>query len=118
MGLEALKQYILVFHDAFPDIRFSVEEMIAESDFVVTLWMMTGTHKGELMGIPATSKKVKLSGVSLTRVSRGKIVENTTFWDSHTLMRQLGVKYFLRDHPSSPREYKSIRGGYSSFYLH
>jgi steroid delta-isomerase-like uncharacterized protein len=90
-GLQDLKQYIFVFRTAFPDLHFTVEDMIAERDKVVTHWTMTGTHKGELMGIAATDKHIKVMGTSITRITGSKVVENSTFWDRLDLMQQLGA---------------------------
>ena len=90
-GHEALRQYITVFRTAFPDLHFTVEDVIAEGDKVVTHWTMTGTHKGELMGIAATDKNIKVTGTSITCISGKKVVENSTFWDRLDLMQQLGV---------------------------
>jgi steroid delta-isomerase-like uncharacterized protein len=90
-GHEALRQYIMVFRTAFPDLHFTVEEVIAERDKAVTHWMMTGTHKGELMGIAATDKQIKVTGTSITRIAGNKVIENSTFWDRLDLMQQLGV---------------------------
>ena len=90
-GPGALKQYVGAFHKAFPDIHFTLDNQIAEQDEIVTVWTMTGTHKDEIMGITATNKSIRLSGVSITRCAGGKVTENTTYWDRLALMQQLGV---------------------------
>jgi len=92
-GQQALKQYIFVFRTAFPDLHLTVKDIITERDKVVTHWMMTGTHKGELMGITATDKNIKVTGTSITRVAGSKVIENSTFWDRLDLMQQLGVAF-------------------------
>jgi predicted ester cyclase len=69
----------------------TIELQVAEWDKVVGYWTMTATHGGELMGIPATGKRVKLTGVSIMRIAGGKIVEEWNEADQMSLMQQLGV---------------------------
>lgn len=87
-GLKALAQGYLA---AFPDLAFTIEEQIAEGDLVVSRWTATGTHQGDLMGIPATGKQVRVTGVTIDRIQGGKIVETWTSWDRLGLLQQLGV---------------------------
>ena len=76
---------------AFPDVRYDVEDVVAEGDKVVTRWKMRATHLGEFNRIPATNKEVTLKGVSIDRLSEGKIVETWQFYDALGFMQQLGV---------------------------
>src|SRR2546425_8235583 len=57
-GVQGFREFVLMYRTAFPDLRISVDEQIAEGDTVVTRWTGTGTHEGELMGMPATGKQV------------------------------------------------------------
>ena len=84
-------------HSAFPDINFSIEELIAVGDKVVCRYIMTGTHKGEFEGIPATGNKVEISGIMLTRIENGKIVEEREDWDMLGFMQQLGMELKPKD---------------------
>ena len=68
-GIEAFKQFVTAIHSAFPDINFTVEDLIAEGDKVVVRWTMTGTHTNEFMGIAATGKQFKVPGTSVARLS-------------------------------------------------
>ncbi len=91
-GLENAKRAAMAFRSAFPDIHFTVKEMIAEGDRVVVRVVFNGTHRGEFMGIPATGKSVVVGGVELARLTDGKIVEEGWhFMDELGLLRQLGV---------------------------
>ena len=90
-GPAGLKPILAGFRAAFPDIHFTVEEQIAEEDTVVTRWTMCGTHQGEFMGIPATHKQVKASGIQIERLFAGKIVEHWRQSDDLGLLQQLGV---------------------------
>jgi steroid delta-isomerase-like uncharacterized protein len=80
-GREGVRQYVTLFRSAFPDLHASVDDVIAEGDLVVTRWTSSGTHQGELMGIPATGKRVTFSGITINRVSGGKVVEDWTNFD-------------------------------------
>jgi predicted ester cyclase len=91
-GREALKQLVKMYYAAFPDLRFTVEDQIAEGDKVVTRWSSEGTHKGELMGIAPTGKHAAgVTGISIDRYSGGKFVEGWGNWDTLGLMQKLGV---------------------------
>jgi steroid delta-isomerase-like uncharacterized protein len=90
-GPAGLKPILAGFRAAFPDIHFTVEEQIAEGDTVVTRWTMCGTHQSEFMGIPATLKQVKATGIQIERLIAGKIVEHWRQSDDLGLLQQLGV---------------------------
>jgi predicted ester cyclase len=90
-GLQTIKEYISKNLVAFPDVKFIVEDQIAEGEKVVTRVSFTATHKGEFMGISPTDKKVKVTGVIIFKITKGKIVETWAEMDSLSWMRQLGV---------------------------
>lgn len=90
-GPEGVKELIAGYRAAFPDIRVTVEDQIAEGDRVVTRWAATGTHQGELMGMPATGKQGTVTGITIDRIADGKIVESWDNWDTLGLMQQLGA---------------------------
>jgi predicted ester cyclase len=91
-GREAFKQFLKTYYAAFPDLRFTVEDQVAEGDKVVTRWTSEGTHKGELMGIAPTGKHAaNVTGISIDRYSGGKFVEGWGNWDTLGLMQKLGI---------------------------
>ena len=90
-GPEGFKQYVSAYRSAFSDIHVEIEDQIAEGDKVVTRWTGTGTHDGELAGIPPTGNRVTLPGMEIVRISDGKLVEGWEGYDMMNLMRQLGV---------------------------
>lgn len=90
-GREGVKQVIMMFRSAFPDLQFTVEDQIAEGEKVVSRLTVRGTHQGELMGIPATGKKVTIGLVDILRMQDGKIVERWGQADLLGMMQQLGV---------------------------
>lgn len=90
-GLAEFKDWVTSNRNAFPDLHFEIHSQIAEEDMVVNTWTLTGTHKGEFMGIAATGKKFTVPGVSIYRLSEGKQVESWGYWDRLPVLQQLGV---------------------------
>jgi steroid delta-isomerase-like uncharacterized protein len=90
-GLEGAKEMTAMGLNAFPDIQLTIDDEIAEGDTVVFRWSMSGTHQGELFGVPATGKQVTRSGVTIYRLANGRIVELWWYADNLSLMQQLGV---------------------------
>ena len=89
--LESFKGFLMGHYAAFPDAKWTVEEVIAEGDRVVVRWTFSGTHQGELLGIPPTGKQVSMSGISIYRIADGKIAEEWAVSDVMGFMQQLGV---------------------------
>ncbi len=90
-GLEGMKQFFSSLHAAFSDLRMDAEDVIAEGDKVVTRVRISGTHRGEFMGIDPTGNRVEISGIDILRVADGKIVEHWGNFDDLGMMQQLGV---------------------------
>ncbi|MEJ2704021.1 MAG: ester cyclase [Sedimentisphaerales bacterium] len=90
-GPEGFKEYVAGYREAFPDIHWAVEDQVAEGDMVVTRLTGTGTHQGELMGIPPTGLQVTVTAIANVRIVGDKIQESWSSWDALGLMQQLGV---------------------------
>jgi steroid delta-isomerase-like uncharacterized protein len=90
-GPEGMKQLISMYLAAYPDLHHTVEDVITEGDKVVTRWTGTGTHQGDLLGIPPTGKPAKVMGIWIHRLAGGKIVESWNVWDTLGMLQQLGV---------------------------
>jgi steroid delta-isomerase-like uncharacterized protein len=75
-GLEAWRQFSGSFAEAFPDIRLSIEDIMAEGDMVAARVAFRGTHRGEFQGIPPTGKEVAFSSIEVNRVVEGKVEEH------------------------------------------
>lgn len=90
-GPESEKKRVTLYHNAFPDLRLTPEDIIAEGEMVMARWTCRGTHKGDLGGIAPTGKPMAISGVSICRFANGKIVEGWINWDALGMMQQLGV---------------------------
>jgi len=86
----SVKEFLSVFRKAFPDLKVKVEDIIAEGDKVVARCTMTGTHKGEFMGMPATGKAFSIQFIDVIRLKGGKCVEHWGSSDNAGIMQQLG----------------------------
>jgi len=74
---------------AFPDLDVTVEATLAQNDQVAVRWSVKGTHRGELLGIPATGTPVTFRGITWLRFSNGRIVEGWDAWNQGRLMAEL-----------------------------
>lgn len=91
-NIEGFKQFIKMFRTAFPDLRFTVDDVIAEGDKVVVRWTSTGTHKGQLMNFPPSGKKGTVTGMSIMRFdTKGKSLETWHQFDELGMLQQIGV---------------------------
>lgn len=90
-GPNGLKPIVLAMRRAFPDLHFTIEEVVATPDAVAIRTTMTGTHHGDLFGIAPTHRRVHVMQIQIERVRGGRIVEHWRVTDELTLMRQLGV---------------------------
>jgi steroid delta-isomerase-like uncharacterized protein len=91
VGPQAYKRQVLLLIAGFPDLQWAIEDLIAEKDKVVSCWIITGTHKGEYMGVPATNKKISVDGITIHHVANGKIIDSYASWNIWGMMEQLGV---------------------------
>lgn len=90
-GLEAYKQFLSMNMTAFPDLHFTIEDMIAERDTVVVRYTARGTHQGNFRGLPPTGKQGSGTGMFWDRIVSGKAVEQWFNNDDLGLLQQLGV---------------------------
>lgn len=90
-GIEGYKKFVSVYLDAFSDLRFTIEDEVSAGDKIVTRWIVTGTHDGDLPGLPRTGKSISLAGISIVRLTDGKIAESWNNWDVLGMMQQLGA---------------------------
>ena len=92
IGLEDVKGYFQTFVDAFPDMRTIGAHIVSEGDMVVAHIVVSGTHTSDLGDIPPTGKRVEeIRGLTMNRISEGKVVEEWEVIDQLGLMQQLGV---------------------------
>jgi steroid delta-isomerase-like uncharacterized protein len=90
-GPAGMRAFVETYLAAFPDVRFTIEDVICEEDRVTIRWTATGTHQGPLPGIAPSGKRVSITGILIDRIADGKIVETWSNWDALGLFRQLGA---------------------------
>jgi steroid delta-isomerase-like uncharacterized protein len=90
-GAEALKRVWTTLFRAFPDLHVTVEDVIAEGDKLVCRNTVTGTHRGEYMGISPTGKSISYDEIFIFRFENGRIAETWGVVDVLSQMRQLGL---------------------------
>jgi predicted ester cyclase len=90
VSLQQIKQYASTFFTAFPDIVFTIENMVADGDMVAVRINWRGTHRGTFMGFSPTGKKIDITNAIFIRILESKWVE---FWNvtDMRLVKQLGV---------------------------
>ncbi|QIO23058.1 ester cyclase [Haloarcula sp. JP-L23] len=93
-GPEGFKQNVTALLTAFPDLNWTLEDVIAEDDKVVFRAIGHGTHEGELMGIEPTGREVTLSGIVIFRIDDGRVVERWAQFDTTGMLSQLGVSTY------------------------
>jgi predicted ester cyclase len=91
-GTQTVKDNIVWFRNAFPDLTCTVEEQVAEGDKVVSRWTLGGTHRGDFFGVDGTGNRVEFTGIQIDRFDEsGKIVEERAEFDLLGAMRQVGA---------------------------
>ena len=91
-GLEQAKQFVTTYKTALPDLNITVEDVIGEGDKVVTRVTLRGTHQGETEEFgPPTGRQLEVSGITISRIEGGKIVEDWDSYDNLSVMQQLGL---------------------------
>jgi len=90
-GADALKQIWAMLLRIYPDIHLMVEDLIGEGDKVVGRTTVTGTHRGEFMGVAPTGKSVTYNEMFIFRIADGRVVETWGVVDVYAQMKQIGV---------------------------
>ena len=90
-GPEALKGHVVLLRTAFPDLHFTVEELIADEERVAARVTFGGTHRGVFRGFSPTNKSFVQSQMHMVRLVKGKVVEHWAVRDDLGLMQQLGI---------------------------
>lgn len=90
-GLKGVKETFRILRTAFPDLKADMQDIIAEGDKVVGRFVVSGTHTGNFMGMPASGKQFSYDEIVIVRFKDGKIVEHWAEMDSMGFMQQLGM---------------------------
>ena len=91
VGPESYKRRVVELTTGFPDLCFTIEDTIAEREKFVVSWIISGTHKGVYMEIPATGRKISVEGITIHHIKNGRILDSYAIWDALGLMRQIGA---------------------------
>jgi steroid delta-isomerase-like uncharacterized protein len=90
-GKKELRAFADGAFSAAPDILFELTSRFVNASFAGMEWSMSGTHKGAFPGLPPTGKRFSVRGATIIDLRAGKIRRNADYWDSATLMRQVGL---------------------------
>ena len=90
-GPAGVKANVAKYLAGFSDARCTVDDQVAEGDKVATRWTGHGTHDGEIAGIAPTGKEITITGLTISRVENGMLVEDRTVWDTLGMLVQLGA---------------------------
>jgi predicted ester cyclase len=91
-GADTIKGEIEYFHNAVPDLTYTVEDQVVEGDKVVSRYTASGTHRGEFFGVAGTGKRIEMTGINIDRFDeRGRLVEEWPEYDLLGAMRQMGA---------------------------
>ena len=91
-GISELKQLTNTFSSAFHDTRITLDLIFAKDDLVAQKFLFEGIHDGTFEEIPPTGKRIKLSGIAISRLEKGKITEEWQMFDELGMMQQLGME--------------------------
>jgi steroid delta-isomerase-like uncharacterized protein len=91
LSLGGFKEMVSGLLGAFPDLHFKVDDQIVAGDKVATRWTAEGTNSGPFGPVPATGRRVQVTGLMLDRVVDGKVVERWEQWDQMAMLQQLGL---------------------------
>jgi steroid delta-isomerase-like uncharacterized protein len=91
-GVEGARLVFSTYMRAFPDLRFTVHDIIVEGDRVAWRWNSRGTHLDEFMGVPASGRQIATHGVEVYRIVSGKIAERWGSFDTAAMLIQIGWK--------------------------
>jgi steroid delta-isomerase-like uncharacterized protein len=91
LGAEGLRELLDGYRKAFGGLQLTIDHQFTDGDYVATRWLVRGRHEGELMGVPASGKEVAFDGMTISRCSDGKIVEEWEICDTLGLLQQIGA---------------------------
>lgn len=101
-GPHEFQAFVEKLRGAFPDIRVTIEDAFASGDKVAARWSATMTHGGDHLGIAATGKPVRITGISIVQLVNGKIVAGWDNWDEMAMMRDIGAIQPAQIAPAKP----------------
>jgi len=91
VGPQGVRDHLTSLRDAFPDLIFDIDDMVAEGDQIIVRWTARGTNTGDYFGMPATGKSIEITGMNTWRTRDGQAIEGWVNRDDMGLLQQLGV---------------------------
>jgi steroid delta-isomerase-like uncharacterized protein len=90
-GPHEFQVFVEKLRGAFPDIKVTIEDAFESGDKAVARWSATMTRTGDHLGLPASNKKIRITGISMVQVANGKIVAGWDNWDQMTMLKEIGA---------------------------
>jgi steroid delta-isomerase-like uncharacterized protein len=90
-GKKEISKYAEMTFVWSPDVKFEMKSFFSAGDWIGSEWLMKGTHKGDIPGLPATGKRFSIRGASVTELRKGKISRNTDYWNMLSFLQQVGL---------------------------
>jgi steroid delta-isomerase-like uncharacterized protein len=90
-GPAGFKAVVQTYRGAFPDLQFTIDDLVADGDRVVTRWTGRGINSGSLLGMPPSGRRIEVTGISIERFAGGKIVETWVNFDMFGMLQQVGA---------------------------
>lgn len=97
-GPQGYIDFFTMMRNAFPDMQVEVEKMVADEDNVAFAYTLTGTHKGDFMGVDGTGTPIKIRGMQISRFKNGKMVERWGSSDELGILKQIGTEFKIKKH--------------------
>ena len=90
-GVEPFRQQVAAFRAGFPDLQVTIDELLVDGDRFASRTTVTGTHTGDLMGMPATGRHISVEAVDIGRIENGRATERWGGLNMYSMLTQLGV---------------------------
>lgn len=91
-GIQGFKNWVKMNHDAFPDLKMTILDIVEQGDMAMVHWHWKGTNSGDMgPGMPATNKPVDCNGVDIMKYKDGKCTEHWGYFEESKMMTQLGM---------------------------
>ncbi len=88
-GIEGFRAFFAILLTAFPDAELEIEQLVADDEWVAVASRLTGTHRGELLGVEPSGRRASVAMIDLVRIADGKVAEHRGLTDTVGMMRQL-----------------------------
>lgn len=91
VGVEGMKSHITAVRQTYPDLRMTIIRQYCDGDYIISEFIVEGTHKGEWLGMKPTGKELTFTGVNIDKVIDGKIVEHSGAMNTFETLFEEGI---------------------------